>query len=97
LKIDGKKTASFTREQLSVGVNLALYPTPMESQARGVDGIEQKRTRLDEAHFLLSIEDPKALEAAEANRALAAKDAALALEQREMAQPKPHSFELSAE
>ena len=53
LNIDGKKIASFSREQLSSGVNLALFATPMESQAKGVDGIEQKRTRLDEARFIL--------------------------------------------
>lgn len=97
LKIDGQKIASFTREQLSAGLNLALYATPMESQAKGVDGIELKRTRLDEAHFILAIEDPKIANDADATSALEAKDAALAAEQRKMAQPKPHRFELSPE
>jgi hypothetical protein len=97
LKIDGKKIASFTREQLSSGVNLAVYATPMESQARGVDGIELKRTRLDEAHFILAIEDPKITNDADATRAMEAKDAALIAEQRAAAQPKPHRFELSPE
>jgi lysophospholipase L1-like esterase len=97
LKIDEKKIATFTREQLSSGVNLALYATPMESQAKGVDGIEQKRMRLDEARFLLAIEDPKVANAAEATSAIEAKDAAFAAEQRKLAQPKPHRFELSPE
>jgi hypothetical protein len=97
LKIDEKKIATFTREQLSSGVNLALYATPMESQAKGVDGIELNRTRLDEARFLLAIEDPKVANDAEATSAIDAKDAALAAEQRKLAQPKPHRFELSAE
>jgi lysophospholipase L1-like esterase len=97
LKIDEKKIATLTREQLSSGVNLALYATPMESQAKGVDGIEQKRMRLDEARFLLAIEDPKVANAAEATSAIEAKDAALAAEQRKLAQPKPHRFELSPE
>jgi len=97
LQIDGKKIASFAREQLAAGVNLAFYATPMESQAKGVDGIEIKRTRLDEVRFLLAIEDPKAGNDAEALRALEAKDAALAEEQRKLAQPKPHRFELSPE
>jgi lysophospholipase L1-like esterase len=97
LKIDGKSIASFTREQLSSGVNLAVYATPMESQARGVDGIELKRTRLDEAHFILAIENPKISNDADATRAIEAKDAALAAEQRAAAQPKPHRFELSPE
>lgn len=94
LNIDGKKTASFSREQLSSGVNLALFATPMESQAKGVDGIEQKRTRLDEARFILSTEDPKV---ADSTSELEAKDAMLATEQRKLAQSKPHRFELSPE
>ena len=97
LEIDGKKIASFAREQLAAGVNLALYATPMENQAKGVDGVEIKRTRLDEVRFLLAIEDPKTGNDAETLRALEAKDAALAEEQRRLAQPKPHHFELSPE
>ena len=97
LKIDGNKIASFTRQELSTGVNLALYATPMESQAKGVDGIELKRVRLDEARFILAIEDPKVANDADATSTMAAKDAALASEQRSEAQPKPHSFELSPE
>ncbi|MGD0480394.1 MAG: SGNH/GDSL hydrolase family protein [Terracidiphilus sp.] len=97
LEIDGKKIASFAREQLATGVNLALYSTPMENQAKGVDGIEIKRTRLDEVRFLLAIEDPKTGNDAETLRALEAKDTALAEEQRRLAQPKPHRFELSPE
>ena len=97
LEIDGKKIASFAREQLAAGVNLALYATPMENQAKGIDGIEIKRTRLDEVRFLLAIEDPKTGNDAETLRALEAKDAALAEEQRRLAQPKPHRFELSPE
>jgi lysophospholipase L1-like esterase len=97
LEIDGKKIASFAREQLAAGVNLALYATPMENQAKGVDGVEIKRTRLDEVRFLLAIEDPRTGNDAETLRALEAKDAALAMEQRRLAQPKPHRFELSPE
>jgi len=40
----------------------------MEGQAKGVDGIELKRTRLDEARFLLAIEDPKAANGADATK-----------------------------
>jgi lysophospholipase L1-like esterase len=97
LKIDGKTIASFTREELTSGVNLALFATPMESQAKGVDAIELKRTRLDEARFILEIEDPKVSNSADANRVIEAKDAALAEEQRKAAQPKPHNFELVSE
>lgn len=77
--------------------NLALYSTPMVSQAKGVDGIEEKRTRLDETRFLLSIEDPKAADAAEAIHEIEAKDSALVEEQRKLAQPNPHHYELVPE
>jgi lysophospholipase L1-like esterase len=97
LKIDGQTVASFTREECAAGVNLALYATPMESQAKGVDGIELERTRLDEAHFILAIEDPKVSGDADTTKAMEAKDAALQAEQRKEAQPKPHHFELSPE
>jgi lysophospholipase L1-like esterase len=97
LKIDGHKIASFTREQLSSGVNLALYATPMESQAKGVDGIELKRTKLDEARYILAVEDAKIDNASNVTNAIETKDAALVAEQRKAAQPKPHRFELSPE
>jgi lysophospholipase L1-like esterase len=97
LGIDGHKIATFTREQLASGVNLALLATPMQSQAKGVDGIEIKRTKLDEVHFILAIDDPKAAHAAEAVSAIEEKDAGLVAEQRKLARPKPHQFELSPE
>ena len=94
LKIDGRAIASLSRDQLAAGVNLALYDTPMEGQARDVDGIELKRTRLDEAHFILAIEDPKAHDAEAATKAIEEKDAALQQEQHKDAQPVAHHFEL---
>lgn len=97
LKIDGHKIASFTREQLSSGVNLALYATPMESQAKGVDGIELKRTKLDEARFILAVEDAKIDNTTSVMSAIDTKDAALVAEQRKAAQPKPHRFDLYPE
>ncbi len=97
LKIDGHSVGTFSREDLAAGVNLALYPTPMESQARDVDGIELKRTRLDEAHFILAIEDPVAADAAAATKAIEEKDAMLQDEQRKAAQPVAHHFELAPE
>jgi lysophospholipase L1-like esterase len=97
LQIDGKKIASLTREQLTSGVNLALLSTPMENQAKGVDSIELKRTRLDEALFILMAEDPKASNPVELTRSIEARDEALAEEQRTTAQPKPHRFELVPE
>jgi len=97
LQIDGKRIDSFSRPQLSSGVNLALYATPMEVQSRGVDAIELKRARLDEVRFFLAIEGPKVPDEDKATGPMRAKDAALLREQRKMAQPKAHRFELSPE
>ena len=97
LKIDGQTIAAFDRGQLAAGVNLALYATPMQNQARQVDGIEQKLARLDEANFILAVEQPAIADAAAATKAIAEKDAALVEEQRKAAQPVMHTFELNPE
>jgi len=97
LKIDGHSIATFDREQLAAGVNLALYPTPMQGQARDVDGDEAKRTRLDEAHFILAVEPPQSGDESAATAAIEARDQVLATEERKTAQPVPHAFELDPE
>lgn len=97
LKIDGRVITSFKREELAAGVNLALYSTPMLSQAKDVDGDELKRMQLDQANFILGIEDPRAPDAAGAAKAIEEKDAVIEEEQRKSAQPLPHTFELDPE
>ena len=97
LKIDGARVASFTREELAAGVNLAFYPTPMENQAKDVDWIEVRRTKLDEARFMLIGEGLNVEGSGEAAKTLELAQAAMAREQREKAQPKAHAFELAAE
>ena len=97
LKIDQRTIASFDRAQLASGVNLALYGTPMQNQARQVDGIEKKRTQLDEANFIVAIEQPTAPDAATATKAIVEKDAALLEEERKTAEPAAHTFELDPE
>lgn len=97
LKIDTKKVATFTGEQLAAGVNLALYPTPMESQARDVDYAEQRRTKLDEARFMLTGEGLRVAGTAEAAKTLDLAQDEMAREQRENARPKSHTFELVPE
>jgi lysophospholipase L1-like esterase len=97
LKIDSHAIATFKREELAAGVNLALYSTPMLSQARDVDGDELERTELDRANFILAIEDPKAPDAAGATKAIDEKNSILVEEQRKSAHPLPHVFELVPE
>jgi lysophospholipase L1-like esterase len=94
LKIDGKSIGGFSREQLAKGINLALYATPMENQAKGVDGIELKRAQLDQANFVLTIDDPKSAVDAAVTKSIEAKEAALLQEERKECQPHPHTFEV---
>lgn len=94
LKIDGKDVAGFDRSELERGVNLALYDTPMEGQARDIDGTEQKRMWLEDTHFVVVQEGPQLPDEAGMNKALEEKDALLSADQRKNAQPKAHVFEL---
>lgn len=96
LNIDQKPIAAFSREQLASGVNLALYPTPMENQAKDIDGTELKRMQLDQATFVLTTDDPKSTPNNDTIKSIEAKNAALLEDQRKANQPRPHKFELVA-
>ncbi|HVZ84669.1 MAG TPA: SGNH/GDSL hydrolase family protein [Terracidiphilus sp.] len=95
LSIDGHAVGAFSREDLANGINLALYPTPMLDQAKGIDNLERERTALDEARFIVADEDPKAPGAEAAVAGMNAKENLLVSEQRKEVQPKPHRFELT--
>lgn len=97
LKIDGKAIASFSREQLTKGINLALFPTPMGNQAKDVDGLERERSELDEAVFLLTINDSKSAVDPATIKSIDAKNASKLEEQRKACKPLSHRFELVAE
>ena len=97
LRIDDKAIGSFSRGQLAKGVNLALYPTPMENQAKDVDGTERERSELDQAVFLLTINDPKSAADPETIKSIDIKNASKLEEQRKTCQPLPHRFELAVE
>ncbi len=94
LTIDGKAVASFSRDELQQGVNLALLKTPMLEQARGVDWDEERRSSLDLAHFILVAEVQQSPTSAVAEDKLSQgedeKDAAA----RADLVPKAHNFEL---
>jgi lysophospholipase L1-like esterase len=96
LSIDKWEVGTFTREELAKGVNLAVFATPMQSQAGGVEDIGRKRAQLDDAHFVLYLDDAKSPADPEAAKVLSAKDAALAEQERAAAQPKSHEFVLVA-
>lgn len=96
LTIDDRKVASFTRQELADGVNLALYETPMLHQAWKVDDDTDNQAALDRAHFLLITTRQQSPDVAAAAGIVQSLEYEMAAEQHEDAQPKLHAFELAA-
>jgi lysophospholipase L1-like esterase len=94
LSIDGKTVASFSRDELQEGVNLALIKTPMLQQAREIDGTEEQRATLDRARFILSADVKLSASPAAAEATLLDAQDQLAAAIRKDLDPKPHHFEL---
>ncbi len=94
LSIDGKSIASFSRDELQQGVNLALFKTPMLDQARGIDWTEDRRATLDQARFILSAEVTQSATSAIADTRLRDAQEELIAAMRKDLNPKPHRFEL---
>jgi hypothetical protein len=99
LKIDGLTAGSFTKEELANGVNLATLPTPMLRQAIDVHALTLKHNNI---HFMRwrTIQTGMATDASPSTKqsamlALDQLDNELIAEQRALAQPKPHRFELT--
>lgn len=94
LSIDGKKIASFTREELNRGVNLALYQTPMEDQAKSIDWAADDRAKLSGTRFALLTSAVTDTSRHETIEALDRLDREMIDREYRNAQPKPHTFEL---
>jgi lysophospholipase L1-like esterase len=98
LKIDGKEVGNFSMSQLAEGINLATLPTPMVEQARSVHQWTLKHNNL---HFTRwrTIQVPpisnNPTHIENAMDALDAIEADMVKVQRETAQPKPRTFEIS--
>jgi len=94
LFIDGKPIASFNSRELQSGINLALYKTPMNDQARDIEYTQHQRMQLDQARFILSadIKEDAASMAAE-NKLREAQDQ-LSQQIQKKRTPAPHKFEL---
>jgi hypothetical protein len=98
LKIDDEPVGSFTAKQFEHGLNLSTLPTPMLKQAAAV---HKETLHHNNIHFLrwrqvqvpLQSEDQALLEPA--LKSLDALESVLVKNQRALAQPKPHRFELS--
>jgi len=100
LKIDGETAGSFTAEQLSGGVNLAVLPTPMARQAMQVHALTLRHTSLHNTRWRqvqVPMEKDTTPHLLKALDALDELEADVIREQRAAAQPVSHRFELIAE
>lgn len=97
LEIDGQKIASFSRQELAGGINLALYSTPMEQQAKSIDWTADDRSKLSGTRFDLTFEGDKIAGEADAVRVLDTLDQQMIDAEYKNAQPKPHTFTLTAD
>ena len=97
LKIDGTSVGSFTSDEFAAGVNLAMLPTPMAKQAADVHAFTLKHNNVHFARWR-SIQVPLEKEALTlkppAMSALDALEQEIVTQQRALAQPKPHTFQL---
>lgn len=97
LWIDNQEIGTFSREEVASGINLALYTTPMEQQAKSIDWAADDRSKLSGTRFDLMTEEPAIPREAEGVEILDALDARMVDGEYRNAQPKPHTFELVAE
>jgi hypothetical protein len=97
LKIDGEDVATLSAEQLEVGVNLAMYPTPMWRQAKEVHELTVQHNNI---HFQrwravqVPLEKLGYASLPGALEALDALEAEVVAAQRARAKPVPHRFEV---
>ncbi len=97
LRLDGEEVGTFTSAALSEGLNLAILKTPMSAQASQVHALTLRHNNIHFARWR-SLQVPLAPDnlasAKTALDALDAVDAELIQKQREMAQPRPHKYEI---
>jgi lysophospholipase L1-like esterase len=97
LAIDGQAVGSFSREELDRGVNLALHQTPIEQAAKAIDWAADDRAKLSGTRFDLLTETADIPSRQQAIDALDALDQRMVDDEYRSAQPKPHSFTLTAD
>ena len=101
LSIDGEEVGDFSREELAAGVNLATLPTPMRDQAQAVHRLtikhnNQRFERWRNIQVPLESHSERVKNALPPLlTALEAEEAETVAQQRALAQPKTHRFELS--
>jgi lysophospholipase L1-like esterase len=100
LSIDGDTVGSFTRDELSTGVNLATLNTPMAKQAADVHALTLKHNNIHFARWRTvetTLADDGIASRHEAMNALDKLEVDLVMKQREIAQPKARKYQLVAE
>jgi hypothetical protein len=97
LKIDGRKVAVLSREQLAAGVNLATLATPMRAQALAIHALTLRHADVHQFRWR-QLQVPMTKDAypsmPRAIEALDALEEEIVRQQRERAKPEPHKFEL---
>jgi lysophospholipase L1-like esterase len=97
LTIDGETVGTFSREQLSQGINLATLATPMMKQASAVHALTLKHNTVhfDRWRHVQLAQDEMTTNIERATTAMDQVEQDLIKQQRATAQPKPHRYELS--
>jgi lysophospholipase L1-like esterase len=93
LLIDQRKSAMFSSDELSGGVNLATLDTPMLEQSRLVAVDTEKKNNLEGARFKI-ISASSTAEASKTAAALAQAINIATARQRADSQPRPHQFQI---
>jgi len=97
LKIDGEEVGTFSARQLADGLNLAESPTPMVHQARAVHDLTLKHNNVHAARWRelqVALAGQSLPHLPQAIEALDSVEADLVAQQRLLAQPKSHRYEL---
>jgi lysophospholipase L1-like esterase len=94
LEIDGHTIASFSRQELASGINLAMFQTPMEQQAKSIDWTADDRSKLSGTRFDLLSDRENIPGKASAIQVLDVLDAKEVNQEYRDAQPTPHTFTL---
>lgn len=96
LTIDDQQIGTFSRQELASGINLALYSTPMEQQAKSIDWTADDRSKLSGTRFDLITEGDTIPNEPDGVHILDALDAKMIDGEYHNAQPKLHTFTLTA-
>jgi lysophospholipase L1-like esterase len=100
LKIDGETTGAFTAGELASGLNLAGLPTPMMRQAASVHALTLRHNNIHAARWRqvqVPMEKDRSPHLWQALDALDALEADVVQQQRALAQPRPHRYEIVPE